>query len=765
MSAVATVAVTMTAVNDAPVAGDDSFTTAEDTALTVGAPGVLGNDTDVDSATLTAVLVAGPSHGTLTLNANGSFTYTPAANFNGSDNFTYQASDGSLSSNVATVSLTITSVVDTGAIQGVKFEDLDGDGIQDTGEPGLAGWTIQLDLNNDGSVDATAVTNSSGAYAFLNVAPGTHAVREVVQAGWIQTAPLGGAYAVTVGEGQVVSGRDFGNFELGTISGVKFEDLDGDGIRDTGEPGLAGWTIQLDLNNDGSVDATAVTNSSGAYTFTNLTPGTHAVREVGQAGWVQTTPEFTVVLRGADEVGPKDTPAMGYAALSLNEATSTLVFDVTFDPLLGPTTGLHIHRGAPGVNGPIIYDLGALAGLTSPVRGTTAFNPTDLANLQTGNLYINAHSTVNPGGEIRGQILPGSGHLVPVTSGRVATERNFGNRNLAPVANDDGYAVAEDEVLTVPGAGRPGLFANDSDASGDAFTASVVSGPVNGTLLAFDGLTGAFTYRPNTNYFGPDSFVYRITDTHGGTDEATVALTITAVNDAPVAGNDSSTTAEDTALTVGAPGVLGNDTDVDSATLTAVLVAGPSHGTLALNTNGSFTYTPAANFNGRDSFTYTASDGALSSNVATVALTITAVNDAPVAANDSFTTAEDTALTVGAPGVLSNDTDVDSATLTAALVAGPRHGTLALNTNGSFTYTPAANFNGTDSFAYTASDGALGSNVATVALTITAVNDAPVAGNDSFTTAEDTALTVAAPGVLGNDTDVDSATLTAALVE
>src|SRR5207249_8190944 len=110
----------------------------------------------------------------------------------------------------------------------------------------------------------------------------------------------------------------------------------------------------------------------------------------------------------------------------------------------------------------------------------------------------------------------------------------------------------------------------------------------------------------------------------------------------------------------------------------------------------------------------TVSDGALSYNVATLALTLTAVNAAPVAGSGRFTRAEDTALTVGAPGVLGNDTDVDSATLTAALVAGPSHGTLALNTNGSFTYTPAANFNGTDSFAYTASDGALSSNVATV---------------------------------------------------
>src|SRR3989449_7129111 len=126
---------------------------------------------------------------------------------------------------------------------------------------------------------------------------------------------------------------------------------------------------------------------------------------------------------------------------------------------------------------------------------------------------------------------------------------------------------------------------------------------------------------------------------------------------------------------------------------------------------------------------------------------------APVAVNDSFATDEDTALTITARGVLANVTYVDSPALTAVVVTGPGHGALTLNANGSFTYTPAANFNGSDSFTYKANDGLLDSNAATVALTINPVNDAPVAANDSFATDEDTALTVTAPGVLGNDTE------------
>src|SRR5262249_22677152 len=150
---------------------------------------------------------------------------------------------------------------------------------------------------------------------------------------------------------------------------------------------------------------------------------------------------------------------------------------------------------------------------------------------------------------------------------------------------------------------------------------------------------------------------------------ATVTITVTAVNDAPVAGDDSYTTAEDTPLTVAAPGVLANDSDVDSPTLTAIVVSGPAHGSLALNADGSFTYSPFADYNGTDSFTYKANDGQLDSNVATVSLTITAVNDAPVAQGGTLTTAEDTP----ASGTLTA-TDVDSPTLTFHIDTGPAHG-------------------------------------------------------------------------------------------
>ena len=185
---------------------------------------------------------------------------------------------------------------------------------------------------------------------------------------------------------------------------------------------------------------------------------------------------------------------------------------------------------------------------------------------------------------------------------------------------------------------------------------------------------------------------------------------------------------EDSILNVSAPGVLANDSDPNGeplsivlvsspayGTLSAVLVSGPAHGTLTLNADGSFTYAPAANFNVPDSFTYKARNTfGDESSPATVNIAVNPMNDVPVAANDSYGTDEDTALNVAGPGVLENDTDVDGDALNAVLASGPAYGTLTMNPDGSFTYTPNANYNGPDSFTYKANDGTADSNIATV---------------------------------------------------
>src|SRR5207253_4162078 len=163
------------------------------------------------------------------------------------------------------------------------------------------------------------------------------------------------------------------------------------------------------------------------------------------------------------------------------------------------------------------------------------------------------------------------------------------------------------------------------------------------------------------------------------------------------------------------------------------------------NANGPVAHTPAPNYNGADSFTHPIAAGHGGTATASVALTITAENDPPAAVNDAATTSEDTAVSIA---VLTNDSDADGDTLTVSVATAPAHGTAAVNPDGTIRYTPAANYNGSDSFSYTISDGHGGTATARVALTITAENDAPAAANDAATTAEDTAVSIA---VLGNE--------------
>src|SRR5207244_2006613 len=150
--------------------------------------------------------------------------------------------------------------------------------------------------------------------------------------------------------------------------------------------------------------------------------------------------------------------------------------------------------------------------------------------------------------------------------------------------------------------------------------------------------------------------------------------TVSPVNDAPVAVNDSYVVNEDTVLTVAAQGVLTNDIDVDGGQLSAIVASTTAHGTVTLNANGSFTYSANTNYHGPDSFTYRATDGVATSAVATVSITVLPVNDPPVANNDSYSTDEDVTLAIAAPGVLGNDTDVDGDALTAVFVNGPGYG-------------------------------------------------------------------------------------------
>jgi Domain of unknown function (DUF4082)/Bacterial Ig domain/Bacterial Ig-like domain (group 3)/Calx-beta domain/Cadherin-like domain/Purple acid Phosphatase, N-terminal domain len=316
----------------------------------------------------------------------------------------------------------------------------------------------------------------------------------------------------------------------------------------------------------------------------------------------------------------------------------------------------------------------------------------------------------------------------------------------APVAVNDSIVVPENGVTTLPATGPGSLTANDTDDDNDVLEV-IAAGPAShGTVLVlFDG---SVRYTPETNYNGPDAFSYTVSDGIM-TSSATVSVDVRFGNIAPVANADFYTMSEDSSLSVPvANGVLKNDTDVEHDVLSAVLVSLPAHGLLTMNSVGGFTYTPSLNYAGPDAFAYKAFDGQLFSEAATVTINVLQVNDAPVSEPDTYTAVMNQTLTVAAKGVLANDHDIeveDTAPLHGQLVSQPAHGTLTLNSDGSFSYTPDADYLGADSFRYAAVDhfDAVG-NTTTVALT-TAIKAVAQAVNAGGTLQTGTTVTPADP--------------------
>ncbi|HWO23947.1 MAG TPA: Ig-like domain-containing protein [Kofleriaceae bacterium] len=330
---------------------------------------------------------------------------------------------------------------------------------------------------------------------------------------------------------------------------------------------------------------------------------------------------------------------------------------------------------------------------------------------------------------------------------------NVGLANDAPVATDDAAATAEDTAVNIA---RAALVANDTDPDGDTLTVTAVANPTHGTV-ALSGTTITFT--PAASFNGVASFEYTITDGIA-TDVGVVGVVVTAVNDAPVASDDSTTTPEDTAAQLTSSALVANDTDVDNGALTVTAVSGAVHGTVTL-AGGIATFTPDANYSGPASFVYTVSDGT-ASDTGTVTITVTSVNDAPVANDNIAMTAEDTVLVIAETTLVANDTDVDTTTLTVTQVSGAVNGTVT-QAGGHVTFTPNQDYTGMASFTYTVSDGSAIA-IGVVTITVTPINDAPVASDDNVTTAEDTGIVIPAGALLANDTDIDSMTLTVTLV-
>lgn len=294
---------------------------------------------------------------------------------------------------------------------------------------------------------------------------------------------------------------------------------------------------------------------------------------------------------------------------------------------------------------------------------------------------------------------------------------NFAKANNPPVAQRDGYEVLRNNELNVP---APGVLGNDIDEDGDALTAVLDTNPTHGTL-SFNP-DGSFIYNPDPDWpyydSGYDSFTYHAND--GSMDSNIALVDITVSNWPPVANDDSYTTLRNEILIVAAPGVMSNDFDGNGDVLSVMgVIEGPYHGLLWLNPDGSFTYQPDEGFLGDDWFRYYVTDGTMGDTAYDDAIVIINIlPDSPIAADDTYQTNKNVALNVAAPGVLGNDSDPNSDPLTAVVDVDPSNGTLTLNSDGSFTYTPNSDYVGTDSFTYHANDGVNDSNIATVNLTV-----------------------------------------------
>ena len=250
------------------------------------------------------------------------------------------------------------------------------------------------------------------------------------------------------------------------------------------------------------------------------------------------------------------------------------------------------------------------------------------------------------------------------------------------------------------------------------------------------------TYTPVAGYDGPDAFTYVLVDGQGGEDLGNVAVTVTPGNDAPTPSYDDATTVEDQSVVIS---VLANDTDPDNDTLRVVAVTQPAAGgTVAIDPNeATVTYTPAPNANGQAVFQYTVRDPGGLEGTSAVTVTITPVNDAPVANDDTVVTPEDTPVTVD---YAANDSDIDSATYHAVSATTPVNGTAEILPDHSLVYMPDPEFAGPVSFVYTLQDDAGATDTATVTVTVSSVNDAPVANDDAATAAEDGSVDDRRPG-------------------
>ncbi|WP_337968506.1 tandem-95 repeat protein [uncultured Flavobacterium sp.] len=754
---IGTLTITVNAVNDAPVATDDTATATEDTLYT-STVSLVANDTDVDSSPLT--VVAGTftttKGGTLTLAADGSYTYMPAPNFNGTDTVDYTVTDGSLT-DIGTLTITVTAVnhapvavdnsnttnedttltVAVASSANLLANDTDVDGDTLTITQFVIGTTTYTVGSTANLAEGDLTINANGSYTFVPKPDYNGSVPKVT-------------YTVTDGTSTATA-----NLFI-TVTPVNDAPIAVDDTATATEDTLYTSTVSL-VANDTDVDSSPLTVIAGTYTTTK--GGTLTLAADGSYTYMPApnfngtdTVDYTVTDGSLTDIGTLTITvnAVNDAPIAVDDTATA-----TEDTLYTSTVSL-VANDTDVDSSPLTV----VAGTYTTVKGGTLTLAADGSYTYMPAPNFNGTDTVD--------YTVTDGSLTDI--GTLTITVNAVNH--APVAVDNSNTTNEDTTLTVAVASSANLLANDTDADGDTLTITqFVIGTTTYTVgsttnLAEGDLTinanGSYTFVPKPDYNGSvPKVTYTVTDGTTST-TANLFITVTPVNDAPIAVDDTATATEDTLYT-STVSLVANDTDVDSSPLT--VVAGTytttKGGTLTLASDGSYTYMPAPNFNGTDTVDYMVTDGSLT-DIGTLTITVNAVNDAPIAVDDTVTATEDTLYT-STVSLVANDTDVDSSPLT--VIAGTyttvKGGTLTLAADGSYTYMPASNFNGTDTVDYTVTDGSL-TDIGTLTITVTAVNHAPVAVDNSNTTNEDTTLTVAvssSANLLANDTDADGDTL------
>ena len=665
--------------NAAPVASNVTLTTQEDVAGFNGQLPAVDDDGDV----LTYTIDQGPTaaQGTLNVNPDGSFTFVPTANFNGTVtiNFTVEDPSGATSSGVLTINVTAVNDVPT-AVNGT------GTGAEDAAITGslaplvndVDGDTLTYSLNSQANNGTVSINSATGAYTYTPNAnfngndSFTFAVSDgnggVVTAtvnltvNPVNDAPVASALTVNATEDQVLNG---------TLPAAT--DVDGDSVAYALATGAANGAVVVNANGTFTYTPNGNYNGSDSFTYT-----------VNDGNGGSSTYTVTVNVAAVNDV-----PVATNGAASGNE-----------DSVIS----------------------GSLVGLASDVDGDTltyslnsqASNGTVSINSATGAYTYTPNANFNGNDSFTFAVSDGNGGVVTATVNLTVNPVND-----APVASALTVNATEDQVFngTLPAA---------TDVDGDTVTYALNTGAANGTVTVNGN--GSFIYVPNANFNGTDAFTYTVSDGNGGSSTYTVTVNVANVNDVPVGANGSATTAEDVVLS----GTLPAATDADNDMLTYALATGPANGTVVITnaTTGAYTYTPDANFNGADSFTFTVSDGNGGVVTYTQSITVTAVNDAPIAQDQTLPAIEDTVLNGSVTA-----TDADGDALSFSVAGGgttAQGGQVVMQPNGSFTYTPASGFSGTDSFTYTVSDGNGGTDTATITINVEEVDDVFTAGIDLF---------------------------------